>query len=201
MKALMTSTARDRVMEGLAASIVEKGFAATTIADVARCAGVSKRTFYETFPDKNACFLALYREASTFVLAALRKAAPAAAPWPERIQAVASAYLTALRRRPALTRAFFLELNVAGAPALAARREVLGAFAKFLCDIAAEGHRSQPSAVRAMSPAMGLALAGGINELVLLCSERSRAVLLDDVKDTACSLILALTWSEGPEQS
>ena len=35
-----------------------------TIADVVRVARVSKRTFYEHFADKEACFLALYAETS-----------------------------------------------------------------------------------------------------------------------------------------
>ncbi len=52
---------RVRLEAALAVSGREKGLAATTIADVARLAGTSKRTFYEHFTDKEECFLALYR--------------------------------------------------------------------------------------------------------------------------------------------
>ena len=55
---------RARLTGGLAAAIAEKGYAAVTIADVVRHARVSKRTFYEHFADKEACFLALYAETS-----------------------------------------------------------------------------------------------------------------------------------------
>ena len=46
----------------------EKGLAVTTIADIVREAGVSKRTFYEHFDGKEACFLALYRAVSASAL-------------------------------------------------------------------------------------------------------------------------------------
>ena len=59
---------RARLTAGLATAIAEKGYAAVTIADVVRVARVSKRTFYEHFPDKEACFLALYAETSDELL-------------------------------------------------------------------------------------------------------------------------------------
>ena len=59
---------RARLTGGLAAAIEEKGYAAVTIADVVARARVSKRTFYEHFADKEACFLALYSETSDELL-------------------------------------------------------------------------------------------------------------------------------------
>ena len=44
----------------MAQVVAEKGYAATTVADVVERAGVSRRTFYEQFADKEACFLAAY---------------------------------------------------------------------------------------------------------------------------------------------
>jgi AcrR family transcriptional regulator len=51
---------RRRLLEGMAAAIAEHGYAATRLADVVAHARVSRRTFYEHFEDKEACFLALY---------------------------------------------------------------------------------------------------------------------------------------------
>src|SRR5262249_52961093 len=56
-----TRTAADLrrdLADGLAAAITDKGYAATTIADIVARARVSKRTFYEHFADKEACLLA-----------------------------------------------------------------------------------------------------------------------------------------------
>jgi AcrR family transcriptional regulator len=48
-----------RLMEGLAASIREKGLAQTQVADIVRHAHASRRTFYKHFTDKEACFVEL----------------------------------------------------------------------------------------------------------------------------------------------
>src|SRR6478609_3295557 len=55
-----TLAVRGRLEEAMAAAVAEKGLAATTIADVARLAGTSKRTFYEHYADKTECYLSLY---------------------------------------------------------------------------------------------------------------------------------------------
>src|SRR3990167_1507133 len=50
---------RSRLLQAMAGVSASKGVAAATIADIVREAGVSKRTFYEHFDRKDACFLAL----------------------------------------------------------------------------------------------------------------------------------------------
>ena len=66
---------RARLTGGLATAIAEKGYGAATIADVVRVARVSKRTFYEHFADKEACFLALYAETTEELLELISNAA------------------------------------------------------------------------------------------------------------------------------
>jgi AcrR family transcriptional regulator len=48
----------------MAAAIRECGFRDSTVADVVRHARTSRRTFYEHFPGKQACFIALLQEAN-----------------------------------------------------------------------------------------------------------------------------------------
>ena len=55
---------RSRLLQGLAQSVAAKGYADTTIADIVREAGVSRRTFYEQFDGKPAALIALYESAS-----------------------------------------------------------------------------------------------------------------------------------------
>src|SRR5207253_2083261 len=52
----------------------ERGYPATTVADVVERAGVSRRTFYEQFADKEACFLAAYDVGLTAVLGRIKEA-------------------------------------------------------------------------------------------------------------------------------
>ena len=63
-----------RLLEGMARCVASQGYADTTIADIVREAGVSRRTFYECFTDKPGCLIALHEAASQNALAVLRSA-------------------------------------------------------------------------------------------------------------------------------
>ena len=65
-----TLAVRRRLEDAMAAAVAEKGLAATTIADVARHAGTSKRTFYEHYADKTECYLSLFATRSAAMVAA-----------------------------------------------------------------------------------------------------------------------------------
>lgn len=49
---------RERLFGAMVASVAVRGFRATTVGDLAEISGVSSRTFYELFADKESCFLA-----------------------------------------------------------------------------------------------------------------------------------------------
>src|SRR4051794_22558580 len=89
---------RWQIVTGLAVCIGAKGYAATTIADIASAAKVSKSTVYAHFADKEDAFLAMYSMANDEVIKMLRRADDEAAdlPWRERLRAVLGAYLSAL---------------------------------------------------------------------------------------------------------
>ena len=53
---------RERILGALVASVAEKGFAETSIADLLKVSGVSSRTFYQHFTDKAACLAACVEE-------------------------------------------------------------------------------------------------------------------------------------------
>src|SRR4051794_9372552 len=129
---------RARLVEGLAASITEKGYAATTIADVVRHARVSKRTFYEHFADKEACFLALYSETSDELLRVIADAASGDRSWPGRLAAAARAYFERLAGEPALIRAALVDIQAAGSRAREMRRDVQRRYAELLGALSAE---------------------------------------------------------------
>ena len=57
---VVVASQRTRLVDAMAQIVAEKGYPATTVADVVERAGVSRRTFYEQFADKEACFLAAY---------------------------------------------------------------------------------------------------------------------------------------------
>src|SRR4051812_36475372 len=101
---------RGRPIEAIAEGGAAQGYCAATVADVIEQAGVSRKTFYEQFRDKEACFLAAY-DAGVEVLLATMRAADSGAEDPlERIRARARAYLGTLASEPAFARTFVIEV-------------------------------------------------------------------------------------------
>jgi AcrR family transcriptional regulator len=106
---------RTRLLQGLAQSVATKGYADTTIADIVREAGVSRRTFYEQFDGKPAALIALYESASRRGLQVLKEAIDPARDWQTQVDQALSAYLSSLAQNPVLLRTLFVEILGLGA--------------------------------------------------------------------------------------
>jgi AcrR family transcriptional regulator len=187
-----------RLLEAVAACVTERGFARTTIADIARRAQTSKRTFYEHFPDKEACFLAAYAAHSERMLERIANAALAEPDVEARLDAAIRVYLGALHERADQTRAFLIEIQAAGPNALQLRRAIQGRFAELLRVLVDAGRAQHPELAQ-LSPAMANAVVGGINELLLITVERSGVRALDEVGTTARALIRAVLLAPPSE--
>jgi AcrR family transcriptional regulator len=175
----------------MGAALGEKDYAALSVADIVQHARVSKRTFYEHFADKSACYLATYSALSDDVLARIAAAGATDRPAEERLVAATHAYLAALEERPALTRTFLTEIQGAGPEALQLRRSIHRRFAELLRLLVERGQREQPG-LRPISPALAAALVGGINELVLLAIEDGRQAHLSEIGETVIDLLRAV---------
>ncbi len=188
---------RTRLLLGLTRALGERPYAELTIADVVRHARVSKRTFYEHFADKEACFLETYLAISGALLARIMAAAAREAPGEAQLKATTEAYFSALERERPLLRAFLSEVHAAGPAALDMRRKIHGRFAELLCTLASRA-REQRHDVRELSPELALAIVGGINELILLHASADDSSDLTKVRQTASELIRrALFAPEG----
>jgi AcrR family transcriptional regulator len=184
----------------MATALTERGYADISVADVVQHARVSKRTFYEHFADKEACYLATYSALSDDVLARIAAAGATDLPAEERLVAATYAYLAALEERPALTRTFLTEIQAAGPEALRLRRSIHGRFAELLRLLVERGRRERPG-MRVISPEMAAALVGGINELVLLTLEEGRERLLGEIGGTVIELLRAVLLSTPERRS
>ena len=183
---------RARLTAGLAAAIAEKGYAAVTIADVVRIARVSKRTFYEHFADKEACFLALYAETSDELIELIgTSAASASGSWEARIGAAARAYFERIAGEPELIRAAMLEIQAAGPRARMLRRQVQRRYADQLRAMSAAAE-AEGAELSALTPALATAVVGGLNELMLEAVEAGQADRMGELADAATELIRAV---------
>lgn len=95
-----------RLMEGLAASIREKGLAGTQVSDIVGHAHASRRTFYNHFEDKEACFVELMTTLADAFLAEVDRAIDRAAPLATQIEQAIDTYLGLVTGDPALMSTF-----------------------------------------------------------------------------------------------
>ncbi|HEY5052955.1 MAG TPA: TetR/AcrR family transcriptional regulator, partial [Solirubrobacterales bacterium] len=57
-RAVAKRNQRERLFAAMVATVAEKGYEATTVADLVELSGVSRSAFYRHFEDKEKCFLA-----------------------------------------------------------------------------------------------------------------------------------------------
>ena len=105
---------RERLLEATMRVVAEKGYAATTVADLTKQAGISRTTFYELFADKEACFLAAYDNVVDALVRRVSAAYETEERWPERARAGLATLLEALAAHPAQARLAFVDVASAG---------------------------------------------------------------------------------------
>jgi AcrR family transcriptional regulator len=94
--------------------VAAKGYAATTVTDLTREAGISRTTFYELFADKEACFLAAYDDAVEGLVRRIVVAYEAEERWPDRARAGLATLLEVLAADPAQARLGLVDVAAAG---------------------------------------------------------------------------------------
>jgi AcrR family transcriptional regulator len=166
---------RDRLLDGLAASIGERGYRDTTVADLVRHARTSKRTFYEQFPSKEECLIELLRRNNEDLIATIQAAVDPEADWQLQIRQAAVAYVDHIGSRPAITLSWIREAPALGAVAQPLHRQAMEALTDMLVDLT-----DSPGFRRAHLPPisrpLALILLGGLRELTALFVEDGRDV-------------------------
>jgi AcrR family transcriptional regulator len=120
---LVVRSQRTRMLRALIEVVAEKGYSATTVADIISRAGVSRTTFYQQFKDKEDCFLVAYRKGAEAQYRKVIEAVQSASDPLEQLRNNVRAYLAELIAFPASARAFLLEVAAAGPRAMAIRDE------------------------------------------------------------------------------
>lgn len=167
------SAQRARILAGLASALAEKGYAATTIADIAAAARTSRSTVYEQFAEKDQALVALYAGLGDRLLGIVVHeylSQDVQAPWPDRIDRIIGVYLDAMAAASAGERLSLLEIASAGPRARSARRAVLDRFSDGICAMSDVFAGDDPE-IRSLAPELGVAVVGAINELVLRAAE------------------------------
>lgn len=158
-----------RLLDGLAASVREKGLARTHVSDIVRHARASRRTFYKHFPDKDSCLVELVHLSATTIIETIAGATDLTAPRALQVEQAIDAYMSVLSSESELTLA--LSNPSVGARIVRAQRDGLERFAEFLVALTggtSEGGRS-PAPVSVECSYM---LASGLRATALRAIER-----------------------------
>jgi AcrR family transcriptional regulator/SOS-response transcriptional repressor LexA len=121
----VSSLQRGRLLSATFALVDESGYGGVSARSVSERAGVSNRTFYQCFSDREDCFLAAFNYAVDGLELEVREAWESQLGWSARVRAALSALLRALDREPAVRRLVFVEALAAGPRVLACRARVL----------------------------------------------------------------------------
>lgn len=110
---------RDRLLDAMAAACAAGRYAEVSVADVVARARVSRSTFYELFPDREACFLAAYDAIlGRFLDEVVRACGQSGPGWADRIEAGVETSLRFLASEPDFTRMCVVDMFSAGPAAL-----------------------------------------------------------------------------------
>jgi AcrR family transcriptional regulator len=184
-----TDDPRSRLLDGLAASIADNGYRTTTVAEIVRRARTSRRTFYEHFSDKEACFVALLTDANAQMIRQIYAAVDPAVPWPRQVRQAVEAWIASAESRPAITLSWIRDVPALGAGARRLQRDTMEAFITMiqtLCDTDAwRVVRSGP-----VSRELAVMLLGGLRELTATTVEDGGKV--SDITELAVHASTAL---------
>lgn len=166
------------------AVVVERGYGAATVTQVVAAAGVSRRTFYNYYSDKEEAFFDVYRQVTDFLCEAMAEAGKTAkGSWAARVRAELAALMDCFAANPDLVRFSLVAPPVAGGDVVSAYRE----FLERLLELLAEG---RPKRVKRPPPASEYGLVGGLAALIVEAVERNGAEGLQPLLPEVVELVL-----------
>jgi len=177
---VVAATQRDRLFDGLARTVAQKGYPSARVSDICQAAGVTRPAFYALFDGKDDAFLATYRHGIGVVLNLMETAYQQAGDWPAGIRAALRALLGTLASVPAFARMAIVEIDAVGPAARRERDQMLRRFDQFFATAPAQP--GLPAAGELVS-----SIVGGIHSTIYRYVAQGRAAELP-------SLLPALTY-------
>ncbi len=159
--AQVTEVQRARMLAAAVQVVGELGYEKMSVARVTARAGVSRRTFYDLFDDREECFLAAFAETVARARVLACEAAVGEREWRGRVRAGLAALLTFFESEPLTGRVIVVDALKAG-PAVLERRtrmveELIGVV---------EGGRAQVRGTREVAPLTAEGVVGAVLAVV-----------------------------------
>jgi len=179
---VVTQIQRDRLLRAMAKTVAEYGYQETTVRRLLGRAGLSRRTYYELFEDKEECFLAAYDEAVDHMLALASHAYQQGETPEEKIERGLRALLQFCADEPDIARMCIVEVLAAGPTARARRAETMDRLASLM-----EGALNELRGDERLSKLAARGLIGGVHELIYTPIDRGETDGLPDLAEQIVS--------------
>jgi AcrR family transcriptional regulator len=156
-QAQLVDLQRARIVGAMFDVATQRGVANVSVAHVVERSGVSRRTFYEIFDDREDCFLAAFEDALGYASERVLPVFEAENGWRERVRAALIALLGFFDEEPVIARLLIVESHKDGKRTLERREEVLARIAGEI-----ERGREQNRAAFAPPSLTGEGVLGGV---------------------------------------
>jgi AcrR family transcriptional regulator len=161
---LVARNQRERLVAAMAEVCAEGGYAAATVAEVVRRAGVSTASFYRQFKDRRECMLVSFEELFGRLLGEIERACEAEAEPAAKARAGIHTAATLLAADPPTARLLTVEIAAVGTEGVRLQHEAIEQLAARLREPGAADPAQLPSAEWAAVAAMVALLARGVAE-------------------------------------
>jgi AcrR family transcriptional regulator len=183
------SNFRQRLLDALEEGIAEDGYPRTTVADIVRRARTSRRTFYEHFDSREACFVALLTDANAEQVRQIAAAVDATAPWRSQVRQAVEAWISSGESRSSLMLSWIRDVPSLGDAARRLQRDAMENFIEMLRALGDSGE-FRAAGVGPVSRQRIIMLLGGLRELTAITvEERGR---MSDITEEAVDASIAL---------
>jgi AcrR family transcriptional regulator len=169
---------RDRLFEAMVAAVADKGYGEVTVADVLRLSGVSRRTFYDLFANKEECFLEAYDRVVGQLVKQVTEAFTGGDNWAERMRDGLRVLLDTLSTHPDAARVGLVEILAAGPAALERYDRAMRGFVPLL-----EQGREESRYGAQLPPNISEAVLGGMAQFLYLSVLKGETATLSESLD------------------
>jgi len=152
---------RERAMEGALVACGELGYRETSVRAILEQSGGHRAQFYKHFQSKEDCFARAYATWIERLCVSLLEAAATAPGWEAGVREAIVRLFQFVTARPAIGRALFVEVQIAGEPALARHDAVVERLAA-----AVDSARAEIDPAEAPPEATGAFVVGGVESCV-----------------------------------
>jgi AcrR family transcriptional regulator len=136
---------RERILKGMLQAVGSKGYERATVQDAIAEAGLYRQAFYDSFNDKEDCYLQAIDAGSAWIELAMREAAGGQATWRGQLRGALTGLLSFLDKEPEVGRALLVEVHAAGPPAVEKRTEAMERAAMMMDNAREESEGAAPA--------------------------------------------------------